>query len=168
MLLTAVQHSEIVHGGLEAPSEKKVSRSVQAIRDADSQSVMQLSCLAASVQVIGRNALLMRDRRKRIEDILQDSDVLTEALKEFADEFPQLMRPLIEERDEYMVFLLRTLAIRWAPPLSATSCAPACIVLPFLQRHTGAWNASMEWQPAPVQPTQADSSSQGGTTGSHE
>ena len=38
--------------------------------------------------------------------------MLTEALKEFAEEFPQLMRPLIEERDEYMVFLLRTLATR--------------------------------------------------------
>jgi pheromone shutdown protein TraB len=47
-------------------------------------------------------------------DMLQDSDVLTEALKEFAEEFPQLMRPLIEERDEYMVFLLRTLATRCA------------------------------------------------------
>ena len=48
---------------------------------------------------------------------VQDSDVLTEALKEFAEEFPQLMRPLIEERDEYMVFLLRTLATRCGLPL---------------------------------------------------
>ena len=46
---------------------------------------------------------------------LQDSDVLTEALKEFAEDFPELMRPLIEERDEYMVFLLRTLATRCSP-----------------------------------------------------
>ena len=60
---------------------------------------------------------------RRVEEIrtcglhVQDSDVLTEALKEFADEFPQLMRPLIEERDEYMVFLLRTLATRCSPSL---------------------------------------------------
>ena len=45
---------------------------------------------------------------------VQDSDVLTEALKEFAEDFPELMRPLIEERDEYMVFLLRTLATRYS------------------------------------------------------
>ena len=51
-----------------------------------------------------------------IDKMLQDSDVLTEALKEFADEFPQLMRPLIDERDEYMVFLLRTLATRLFTP----------------------------------------------------
>ena len=55
--------------------------------------------------------LLTRQASKPASDA-QDSDVLTEALKEFADEFPQLMRPLIEERDEYMVFLLRTLATR--------------------------------------------------------
>ncbi len=45
--------------------------------------------------------------------VVQNTDVLTEALKEFATEFPQLMRPLIQERDEYMVFLLRTLALRY-------------------------------------------------------
>lgn len=56
--------------------------------------------------------LLLTRRHARPALSVQDSDVLTEALKEFADEFPALMRPLIEERDEYMVFLLRTLATR--------------------------------------------------------
>ena len=43
---------------------------------------------------------------------LQESDALTQAMKDLAEEFPQLMRPLIQERDEYMVFLLRALASR--------------------------------------------------------
>lgn len=43
----------------------------------------------------------------------QESDALTQAMKDLAEEFPDLMRPLIEERDEYMVFLLRALASRW-------------------------------------------------------
>ena len=73
----------------------------------------------------------LQNHKVSIGNILQDSDVLTEALKEFADEFPQLMRPLIEERDEYMVFLLRTLAIRWSTlslPLAVllhASCCPS-------------------------------------------
>ena len=49
--------------------------------------------------------------------------MLTEALKEFAEEFPQLMRPLIEERDEYMVFLLRTLATRCAALAPTLACS---------------------------------------------
>ena len=44
--------------------------------------------------------------------LLQDTDVLTAAMKEFGAEFPELMRPLIQERDEYMVFMLRLLASR--------------------------------------------------------
>ena len=73
----------------------------------------------------------LQNHKVSIGNVLQDSDVLTEALKEFADEFPQLMRPLIEERDEYMVFLLRTLAIRWSTlslPLAVllhASCCPS-------------------------------------------
>lgn len=47
---------------------------------------------------------------------VQDSDVLTEAMKEFGEHFPGLMRPLIQERDEYMVFMLRLLASRCAGP----------------------------------------------------
>jgi pheromone shutdown protein TraB len=43
---------------------------------------------------------------------LQEADVLTQAMKDLAEEFPELMRPLIQERDEYMVFLLRALASR--------------------------------------------------------
>ncbi len=43
---------------------------------------------------------------------LQESDALTQAMKDMAEEFPELMRPLIQERDEYMVFVLRTLAAR--------------------------------------------------------
>ena len=41
---------------------------------------------------------------------VQDADVLTQAMKEMAAEFPQLVRPLIHERDEYMAFMLRALA----------------------------------------------------------
>lgn len=40
--------------------------------------------------------------------------MLTEAMKEFAEHFPGLVRPLIQERDEYMVFMLRLLASRSA------------------------------------------------------
>lgn len=39
--------------------------------------------------------------------------MLTQAMRELAEEFPELMRPLIQERDEYMVFLLRALASRY-------------------------------------------------------
>ena len=43
---------------------------------------------------------------------MQDEDVLTEALKEFGEQYPSVLRPLIEERDEYMVWMLRRLAVR--------------------------------------------------------
>lgn len=48
----------------------------------------------------------------------QDEDVLTEALKEFGEQYPSVLRPLIEERDEYMVWTLRRLATKYAasPP----------------------------------------------------
>ena len=42
----------------------------------------------------------------------QETDALTQAMKDLAEAFPELMRPLIQERDEYMVFVLRTLASR--------------------------------------------------------
>ena len=87
-------------------------------------------------------------------NILQDSDVLTEALKEFADEFPQLMRPLIEERDEYMVFLLRTLAIRWSTlslRLAVLLHASCC---PSYRGTQEPRTPCMDWQPSPIQPTQ--------------
>lgn len=41
---------------------------------------------------------------------LQDEDALTEAMKDFAQHYPQILRPLLEERDEYMVWALRRLA----------------------------------------------------------
>lgn len=44
--------------------------------------------------------------------VVQDEDVLTEALKEFGEQYPSVLRPLIEERDEYMVWMLRRLAVR--------------------------------------------------------
>ena len=50
----------------------------------------------------------------------QDSDVLTEAMKEFGEHFPGLIRPLIQERDEYMVFMLRLLASRCKGPICFT------------------------------------------------
>ena len=57
---------------------------------------------------------------------LQDSDVLTAAMKEFGAEFPELMRPLIQERDEYMVFMLRLLASRCTPSAAARPAADGC------------------------------------------
>lgn len=45
---------------------------------------------------------------------LQDEDVLTEALKDFGKQYPKMLRPLIEERDEYMVWTLRWLASQYA------------------------------------------------------
>lgn len=60
---------------------------------------------------------------------VQDSDMLTEALKEFAEDFPELMRPLIEERDEYMVFLLRTLATRCWPLYCTCSTEGLTLIL---------------------------------------
>ena len=44
--------------------------------------------------------------------VMQDEDVLTEALKEFGEQYPSVLRPLIEERDEYMVWTLRRLAAK--------------------------------------------------------
>ena len=40
--------------------------------------------------------------------------MMTEAIKEFGEAFPGLLRPLLEERDEFMVFILHRLATRWA------------------------------------------------------
>lgn len=45
----------------------------------------------------------------------QDTDVLTEAIKEFGQAYPSIIRTLIEERDEYMVCMLRHLASQYAP-----------------------------------------------------
>lgn len=51
--------------------------------------------------------VLSADQLRKHIDALSDSDVVTEALREMADEFPSMMRPLIDERDEYMVATLR-------------------------------------------------------------
>ncbi len=48
-----------------------------------------------------------------LQCVMQDEDVLTEALKEFGEQYPSLLRPLIEERDEYMVWTLRRLAAKY-------------------------------------------------------
>ena len=40
----------------------------------------------------------------------QDTDVVTAAIKDFGQAFPSVMRPLLEERDEYMAYVLRKLA----------------------------------------------------------
>ena len=42
---------------------------------------------------------------------LKDTDALTQALKELAGDFPSLLRPLIHERDEFMVARLRSMAV---------------------------------------------------------
>ena len=41
---------------------------------------------------------------------MQDEDALTVVLKELGSTYPGLLRPLIEERDEFMVLSLRCLA----------------------------------------------------------
>ena len=43
---------------------------------------------------------------------LKDTDALTQALKELAGDFPSLLRPLIHERDEFMVAQLRLMGSR--------------------------------------------------------
>jgi pheromone shutdown protein TraB len=43
------------------------------------------------------------EEMKRQMEELTDTDAITEALKEMGKEFPSLLRPLIYERDEYMV-----------------------------------------------------------------
>ncbi len=43
---------------------------------------------------------------------LQETDVLTEAIREFGKAFPTLIRPLLTERDQYMVHVMRRLSSR--------------------------------------------------------
>ena len=51
------------------------------------------------------------DLKAQVEE-LKDTDALTQALRELAVEFPSLLRPLIHERDEYMVMQLRMMGMR--------------------------------------------------------
>lgn len=51
------------------------------------------------------------DLKKEVEK-LKDTDALTQALRELAVEFPTLLRPLIHERDEFMVAQLRMIGAR--------------------------------------------------------
>ena len=50
------------------------------------------------------------DLKAQMEE-LKDTDALTQALKELAGDFPSLLRPLIHERDEFMVARLRSMAM---------------------------------------------------------
>ena len=43
----------------------------------------------------------------------QDSDVLTEAIKDFSQSYPGVLKPMISERDEYMVWMLHRLASQY-------------------------------------------------------
>jgi pheromone shutdown protein TraB len=51
------------------------------------------------------------DLKKTVE-ALKDTDALTQALRELSVEFPSLLRPLIHERDEFMVMQLRMMGRR--------------------------------------------------------
>ena len=44
------------------------------------------------------------------DPLLQDSDALTEAVKEMGEAYPGLTRTLLDERNLYMVWMLRRLA----------------------------------------------------------
>ena len=46
--------------------------------------------------------------------MLQNQDAVTEMMKEVAKDHPNLLRPLLEERDEFMVYNLKQLASRFA------------------------------------------------------
>ncbi|KAL4427745.1 hypothetical protein ABPG75_001834 [Micractinium tetrahymenae] len=59
----------------------------------------------------GLSMLNEEEMRAEIEK-MKESDVLTEAIREFGKEFPSLLHPLITERDQYMAFMLRKLASR--------------------------------------------------------
>ncbi|KAK9817743.1 hypothetical protein WJX72_001538 [[Myrmecia] bisecta] len=45
-------------------------------------------------------------------DSMKDTDVVTEAIKELGQEFPQLLQPLIHERDQHIVWQLRLAATK--------------------------------------------------------
>ena len=51
------------------------------------------------------------DLKEQMEQ-LKDTDALTQALKELAGDFPSISRPLIHERDEYMVARLRLMGMK--------------------------------------------------------
>ncbi|EFN60022.1 hypothetical protein CHLNCDRAFT_59535 [Chlorella variabilis] len=59
----------------------------------------------------GLSLLDTEEMRQEIEK-MKETDVLTEAIKEFGKEFPSLIRPLLTERDQFMTFMLRKLAPR--------------------------------------------------------
>lgn len=67
--------------------------------------------LTTSLLWTGLSQLDSEDMKKEIER-MKESDVLTEAIREFGKEFPSLIRPLLSERDEYMVYIMRKLALR--------------------------------------------------------
>ncbi|PSC74860.1 traB domain-containing -like [Micractinium conductrix] len=59
----------------------------------------------------GLSMLDTEEMRSEIEK-MKETDVLTEAIREFGKEFPSLLHPLITERDQFMAFMLRKLAAR--------------------------------------------------------
>ncbi|EIE24219.1 TraB-domain-containing protein [Coccomyxa subellipsoidea C-169] len=70
---------------------------------------------------------------------MKEADVLTQAMKDLAEEFPELMRPLIQERDEYMVFLLRALASRASKVVAVVGAGH----LPGMRER---WNAEIDFE----------------------
>lgn len=67
--------------------------------------------LTGSLLWTGLNMIDADELRSEIEK-MKESDVLTEAIREFGKEFPSLIRPLLTERDQFMVHVMRRLAGR--------------------------------------------------------
>lgn len=57
-------------------------------------------------------SMLDTDEMKKEIERMKESDVLTEAIKEFGKEFPSLVTPLLSERDEYMVYIMRKVSTK--------------------------------------------------------
>ncbi|BDA46100.1 TraB domain-containing protein [Coccomyxa sp. Obi] len=92
------------------------------------------------------------DDLKAEVEAMKESDVLTQAMKDLAEEFPELMRPLIQERDEYMVFVLRTLASR-------ASRVVAVVGAGHLSGMREKWNADIDFEEISRMPAMPQKSS---------
>ncbi|CAL8462238.1 g1769 [Coccomyxa elongata] len=79
------------------------------------------------------------DDLKAEVEAMKESDALTQSMKDLAEEFPELLRPLIQERDEYMVFVLRTLAARASRVVAVVGAGH----LPGMREK---WNAEIDFE----------------------
>uniref|UniRef100_A0A7S0RN77 TraB domain-containing protein n=1 Tax=Pyramimonas obovata TaxID=1411642 RepID=A0A7S0RN77_9CHLO len=64
------------------------------------------------VIALGSFSMSAEDLKKMVEE-LKDTDMITQAIKELGQEFPSLVRPLITERDLYLVHSLRQVAANY-------------------------------------------------------